>query len=181
MLARGYIQAATDATAMTLVDSLGLFFALSLMGVGLIGCLLPGVPGTPLVMIAALAHRLVFGERSIGWGLLCLLAVIMVIAMALDYLASIIGARKMGATWRGITGATLGILIGVFFSIPGMILGPFLGAFTFEWFGCRDSRRAGKAGLGALIGMLVGGVGKFACAVAMTLIFLVGVLSRFWA
>jgi hypothetical protein len=157
---------------MTVIEWIGLGLALIAMLVGVVGCLLPAVPGTPLVLAAAVIHRLCFGERSVGLTILLLMAFVTAIALVLDYAASVLGTRKMGASWRGVLGAIVGAFIGLFFSIPGILLGPLLGALLFEYYATRDFRQAGKAGLGAVLGMFVGALGKFVCAVGMTLLFL---------
>jgi hypothetical protein len=89
-----------------------------------------------------------------------------------------VGAKKLGATWKGVTGAVLGGLVGLFFSLPGIILGPFIGATLFELFGDREFREALKAGVGATLGLLFGAVGKVAVAMVMMLMFTWSVVAR---
>ncbi len=157
---------------------IGLIVALLAMLVGLIGSVLPGIPSTPLVLAAALVHRLVFGEHGASLLVLILLAALTGLSLLMDYLASILGARKLGATWRGMVGAILGTIIGLFFSLPGLILGPFLGATLLEAWGGREWKQAGKAGAGAVLGMVLGSVGKVACCAAMMALFTVSVVLR---
>src|SRR5437879_13655032 len=102
------------------------------MAGGLIGNLVPGLPGTPLVLLAAMSHRLYFGQASVNNLVLIALAGLMVIALGFDYFATVFGAKKFGATWRGAVGAVLGGMIGLFFSLPGIVLAPFLGSTPFE-------------------------------------------------
>ena len=96
----------------------------------------------------------------------------MVLSLALEYLASAMGAQKLGATWRGVLGATLGGIVGFFFGLPGWILGPMLGALLFERLGGYSTQKAAKAGIGALLGMMAGALGKFVTAWIMGLIFM---------
>ena len=98
------------------------------MCVGTAGSILPGIPGTPLVVVAAIAHRLYFGVSSASNTVLVIIVLLMVLSLVMDYLASMAGAKKLGATWRGVLGAVVGGLIGIFFNIPGLMLGPFVGA-----------------------------------------------------
>jgi hypothetical protein len=157
---------------------IGLSLALLIMGVGLVGSILPGVPSTPLVMLAAIGHRLYFGDASVGnWGLVTL-GGLMVLSLVMDYLASMLGARKLGATRRGVLGAVLGGMIGIFFGPAGVILGPFLGAVGFEMIGGREWKEASRAGLGAVLGLLVGALGKLACCTAMIGLFATNVILR---
>jgi hypothetical protein len=102
----------------------------------------------------------------------------MLLALLMDSLASMYGAKKLGASWRGLVGAVGGAVVGLFFSLPGIILGPFMGATLLEMAGGRALAEAARAGLGAVIGILVGAVGKLACCVAMTTLFAVSVLVR---
>jgi uncharacterized protein YqgC (DUF456 family) len=150
---------------------IGLAVALTVMTVGLAGSILPGLPSTPLVLGTALLHKLYFGEASISWRGLIVLTVLVLISLGLDFLASMVGAKKLGATWRGVLGAVVGGMIGLFFSFPGILVGPFLGAMLFELVGGRETKAAALAGLGAFIGLLGGVVAKAACCVAMMVWF----------
>jgi uncharacterized protein YqgC (DUF456 family) len=163
----------------TPAEIIGLIVVLLIMGIGLIGSVLPVVPGAGLVFLTALAHRLYFGDHGPGIWVLIILGLMAGLSLLLDYLASAYGAKRLGATWRGLTGAIVGGLIGaVFFNIPGILLGPFIGAFLFELLGGRKAGEAGKAGLGATLGLLGGAVAKFACCVMMIGLFTTNVLYR---
>ena len=163
---------------MTTEQIIGLALALLLMVVGILGSILPGLPSTPVVLAAAVGHKLYFGETGAAWWVIGVLAGITVLSLVIDYLASVYGAKSLGATWRGMLGAIVGGLIGLFFSLPGIILGPFVGAVLFEMAGGRDVRESSRAGLGALIGLLAAAVGKVACCVAMAGLFTVNVIYR---
>lgn len=148
------------------------------MLVGLVGNVLPAIPGTPLVLVAAVAHRLYFGAASVNNTVLFVLVMLTLLSLLFDWVASVLGARKFGATWRGMTGAVVGGIIGFFFGIPGIILGPFLGATLFEMFGDKEFKKAVKAGTGAVIGLLLGVIGKFAICVVMIALFAFNVIYR---
>jgi uncharacterized protein YqgC (DUF456 family) len=109
---------------------------------------------------------------------LVLLAVLTAFSLVLDFLASMVGARKLGATGRGLFGAVTGGVIGMFFGLPGILVGPFLGAMIFELVGGREWKEAARAGLGAVIGLLGGAVAKVACCVAMMILFTADVIMR---
>jgi hypothetical protein len=156
----------------------GLILALLVMGVGVVGCVLPGLPGTPLVLAAALVHKLVFGSSGAAWWVLVILTMLAGLALVVDYLASVYGAKRLGATWRGAVGAILGGLGGLFFLPIGVLVGPFLGATLLELAGRRHWKDASKAGLGATLGLLAGAAGKVAASIAMMLLFAVNVLYR---
>jgi uncharacterized protein YqgC (DUF456 family) len=163
---------------MTTVEIIGLSLALLVMLAGLIGSLLPGFPGTLVVLAAAVVHRLCFGQDSASNLVLLILAALTATALAFDFLAGIFGANKFGATWRGMLGAVIGGIAGLFFNLPGIILGPFIGATLFELLGDRELKLALKAGLGATVGLFAGIIGKFAIGVVMILLFATNVILR---
>ena len=160
---------------------IGLMLALLLMGAGTVGCLLPSFPGSPLVLGGAVLHRFYFGEASVGNLVLVLLVLLTCFALALDYLASVYGAKRFGATRWGVAGALVGALGGMFWPLPGLLVGPFVGATVLEMIAGREWRESARAGLGATLGFLAGGVGKFAVAVGMTALFTFNVLQRSWS
>ena len=163
---------------MTTEQIIGLILTLLVMFAGLAGSILPGLPGTPLVMLAAIGHKLYFGPTGAAWWVLVTLGGLTAISVLVDYAASIYGAKRLGATWRGAAGAIVGALIGLFFSLPGILLGPFVGAMLFELAGGREWKEASRAGVGATLGLLAGAVGKVACCVAMIGSFTVNVIYR---
>ena len=163
---------------MTTEEIIGLSLALLVMLAGLIGSLLPVLPGTPLVLVAAVGHRLYFGAASVSNTILIMLVVLTLISMLFDFLAGMLGARKFGATWRGVTGAVIGGIIGLFFSLPGIILGPFLGAMLLEMLGGQEFKKATRAGVGATVGLLLGIVGKVSVCVVMMILFATSVILR---
>ena len=166
----------------TVEQIIGLALTLIVMAVGLVGSVIPGLPGTPLVLVAAIGHRLYFGQAgSVSNPVLVCLIVFTVFSLVLDYLAGMYGARRMGATWRGILGAGIGGVVGLFFGIPGILLGPFIGATLLELIGGHEFSRAAKAGLGATLGLIAGAIGKGAVCVAMIGLFALNVIWRAWS
>lgn len=156
----------------------GLVLAMLLMLVGLVGSVVPGLPGTPVVFGVALIHRLIFGLSGPSTLILGILFGLMVLSIILDLVATALGAKKFGSTWRGAVGAFVGGIVGLFFAIPGIILGPFIGATLFELLGDKEFKAAVRAGAGAMIGLLLGVVGKFSICVLMILLFATNVIYR---
>ena len=148
------------------------------MAFGVVGCVIPAIPGTPLIFATAVAHRLIVGPSGAQLWVLITLGILAVLALAADFVASLYGAKTLGATKRGMIGAVVGGMIGLFLGPFGILLGPFVGAFAFEFVGGREWRDSAKAGAGATLGLLVGAVGKLCCAVAMVLLFATDVLWR---
>ena len=156
---------------MTVEQIIGLVIAGLVMFIGFAGTFLPGIPGAPLILIAGVGHRLYFGETSASVLVLVIMGVLTLLSIAIDFLASMFGAKKLGATWKGVTGAVVGAIVGLFFSLPGIILGPFIGAFLFELAGGRKWEDSAKAGAGALLGIVLGGIGRIGCCVVMIALF----------
>lgn len=163
---------------MTTEQIIGLGLALLIMVIGAIGSILPVLPGTPLILAAAIGHRIYFGEHSVGMIVLICLVVLTLITLALDYVASAYGAKRLGATWRGAVGAAIGGIVGLFFGLPGILVGPFLGATALEMAGGYEWKKASRAGLGATLGLFVSAVGKGALSVVMMGLFTVNVILR---
>ena len=157
---------------------IGISLTLIVMLIGLVGSVVPVLPGTPVVLIAAIGHRLYFGEASINNFFLVVLVVLTGLSLVLDFIASTLGAKKFGATWRGMVGAVVGGIIGLFFNIPGIILGPFLGAMILEMTGGKEFKIAAKAGAGAVVGLLLGVIGKFSICVMMIALFATNTIYR---
>lgn len=163
---------------MTAEQIIGFVIALLIMLAGLAGNVLPGLPGSPLILAGVVAHRLYFGQQGVSNLVLAILVLLTATAIALDYLATAIGAKKFGATWRGAVGAAVGGLIGLFFSIPGIIIGPFIGATLFEMAGGQRFKPAAKAGAGAMAGLVAGAIGKLSISATMIGLFVINVLLR---
>ena len=153
-------------------------FAIVLFAIGLIGTVLPIIPGTTIILAAAVIHRMMLGpEKSIGWGTIGILVLLTLATYALDFLGSYFGAKYFGATKWGTFGAIAGALIGLFFGIVGLFVGPVIGAVTGEFIAGKRMIDAGRAGWGSLLGNLAGMIGKLVIALGMITIFLMTVPS----
>jgi uncharacterized protein YqgC (DUF456 family) len=105
--------------------------------------------------------------EHIGTVTILIMVVLAVISYVVDFVASALGAKKTGASPQAIWGAALGALFGIFFGLPGIILGPFIGAMAVQYMQDRDMVQAGKVGAGAWIGMAVGTALKLALVFLM--------------
>jgi uncharacterized protein len=161
---------------MTTDQIIGLLLTLVVMCIGCAGSVLPGIPSTPLVLIAAIGHKLYFRDASAGWIALILLALMTALALVMDYLTTIYGAKRFGATKKGMLGAIAGGIVGLFFNLPGILLGPFIGATIFELIGGREFKPSMKAGVGATLGLFAGAAGKLVCCAAMMTLFAASVI-----
>jgi len=142
-----------------------------LLIIGLAGTLLPALPGTPIMLAGMLLMAWLNDFQRLGLGTLLGLTALMLLAQALDFIATAEGARRFGAGRGAILGATLGLLVGLFFGLPGMLLGPFIGAVVGHRLGEATMDASVRAGLGASIGVLVGTVAKVVIGVVMLIWF----------
>jgi len=155
-------------------------FTIVLFAVGLIGTIAPVLPGTTIILAAAILHRLMLGaDKSIGWKTIAVLVLITVLSYVFDFLGSYFGAKYFGATRWGAFGAIIGALVGLFFGIIGLFVGPVIGAVGGEFIAGKRMIDAGRAGWGSLLGNLGAMLGKLVIALAMITIFLIAVPSPF--
>ncbi|MEM6822598.1 MAG: DUF456 domain-containing protein [Verrucomicrobiota bacterium] len=142
-----------------------------LLLVGLVGSILPIIPGTPLIFVGIVIHKVLFPEQ-LSWWIVAFLGLCVALAILLEWIGGMVGARYFGASAWGVWGALIGGIIGLFFAIPGLILGPLLGAFLFEFALAKKSpKEAGKAGFGVMVGIIGSNVTHFLIALAMILVF----------
>jgi uncharacterized protein len=141
--------------------------SLALIAAGLCGVVVPLLPGVPLIYAGMLLGAWIDGFQRIGVVSLVVLGVLTGIALLTDLLASALGAKRVGASARAVWGAFIGTLVGLFFGIPGLILGPFFGALIGELSVHGRFEQAGRVGLATTIALLVGTVLKLAIAGTM--------------
>ena len=153
------------------IHTLWFVLAIILIVVGIAGTILPALPGVPLVFAGMLIAAWADGFQHVGVWTLVGLGVLTVIAVAVDFLAGLAGAKRVGASRLALIGAAVGTLVGIFFGIPGLLLGPFLGALIGELFAGGTLKRAANVGVGAWIGFLIGTVLKLGVCFAMVGIF----------
>lgn len=146
--------------------------AVALVFAGLAGMLLPALPGAPLLFAGLLMAAWAEDFTYVGTKTLIVLGIMAALSYALDFAATALGARRFGASSRAITGAALGTVVGLFFGLPGLVLGPFLGAVAGELTARRDLQAAAGAGIGAFLGLLLATAGKLALGFAMLGLFL---------
>jgi uncharacterized protein YqgC (DUF456 family) len=132
--------------------------------VGLAGLVLPGLPGAPMIFLGIVAVAWADGFTRIGVGGLLITGALAAIISIVDYTAGVVGARKFGASWWGLLGAFVGFLAGLPFGLPGLILGPIVGAVLLEYLKEPDFARASRVGAGTLVGFVAGTALKYALA-----------------
>ncbi|GAP66217.1 hypothetical protein MBSD_n1520 [Mizugakiibacter sediminis] len=148
-------------------------FALAalLILLGLAGVVLPALPGVPLMFAGMLLAAWADGFRHVGALTLTVLGLLAVLALLVDFAAGALGAKRVGASGLALLGATLGTVVGLFFGIPGLLLGPFVGALLGELLAGGSVLRAANVGAGTWLGLLLGTLVKLALSFAMLGVF----------
>ena len=150
-----------------------LFFILSavLILVGMAGAVVPLLPGVPLVFGGMLLAAWADHFQHIGAFTLTLLGVLAALALLVDFVAGLLGAKRVGASTRALWGASLGAIVGIFFGLPGLLLGPFAGAVAGELSAGREPHQAARVGIGTWLGLLFGTLAKLALCFTMLGVF----------
>lgn len=139
--------------------------------VGLAGTVLPALPGIIFMFGGMWLAAWIDAYQRIGTATLIVLGVLTLISFLTDTVAGIVGAKRFGASRQGMLGSVVGGIVGLFFGLPGLLLGPLFGAVVGEFMAHRDMLRAGRAGFGAWLGQIVGAALKVGIAFAMLAIF----------
>jgi uncharacterized protein YqgC (DUF456 family) len=134
---------------------------------GLVGLMLPLLPGTPLLFGGLWLAAWLDGYSKVGVTTVVLLGVMAVLAWVVDYVAAALGVKRVGASGQAVLGAGLGALLGLFAGLPGLILGPILGAMAGEWIARKDQAQAARAGMAAGVAFIAAVAVKLGIAVAM--------------
>ena len=164
---------------MTWVEITLFIIAVLVMLVGLAGVILPVVPGIPLIFGVALIYAAITDFIIIDSQTLIIFGVLTAVSLLMDWLATVVGVRKMGGSYLGMLGAFLGMIAGLIMPFAGIfsfIIGAFIGAFAFEFLLGKQAQVALRAGLGSFIGFLAGGLIKFVIGATMIGMFIWKVL-----
>jgi uncharacterized protein YqgC (DUF456 family) len=127
---------------------------------GLAGTVIPVIPGAILIFAGLFLAAWAEGFAYAGPVALTIIGILGALMFVMDFMASTLGAQRLGASPKALAGATLGALAGMLFGIPGLILGPFVGAVAGEYWATRGLRQSARVGFGTWIGLLLGAVVK---------------------
>lgn len=136
--------------------------------IGLIGCIVPGLPGTPIAY-AGLWIAQATDQVDFSWQFLLIWGIVVIVISVLDYVVPAWGTKHYGGTKWGVWGSTIGVFIGLFFGAAGVILGPLVGAVIGELISGKELAAALKAGWGSFIGILFGTIIKLIACGLMTI------------
>ena len=142
---------------------------------GLVGSAVPLLPGTTLILLGVLLQKWLLAG-TITWVAVAWIAAFWLVSLLIDLACTLLGSRLLGGSKWGLAGASGGALAGMFFSLPALILGTFLGAMAAEKFGAkRKDTEALRSGAGAALGFLLGTALRLGCALVMLGIYLLAV------
>jgi len=152
--------------------SMGLWLlAAALVAGGLAGSVLPALPGVPLVFAGLVVGAWADDLQRVTWLTLTLLGLLTLASFAIDFAATALGAKRVGATRLAIAGALIGTFGGIFLGIPGLILGPFIGAVVGELLSHGKVEQATRAGFATWMGLIFGTLTKLALVFTMLGVF----------
>ncbi|HVK31752.1 MAG TPA: DUF456 domain-containing protein [Burkholderiaceae bacterium] len=153
---------------------------------GLAGTVLPVLPGTLLVLAGLFLGAWIDGFSRVSGVTMGVIALLAVLGFATDYVAALLGAKKIGASRWALIGAALGTVVGLLAGVVGVLVLPFVGAVAGEWYALRrappdaggpaTARRALDVGVATWIGLLVGTAVKLALAFVMVGVFAIALL-----
>lgn len=149
------------------IDTLLYVIAALLIVAGLVGAVVPLLPGIPLIfggiwLLAGVDHY-----RHLGLGWLLSIGLVGAVGLSMDLLAGALGAKRLGASPRAVWGALAGTVIGMFFGLPGLLLGPFVGAVLGELASGNSVLRSAHVGVGTWIGFICGTLIKLVASLSM--------------
>ena len=155
------------------MDPTPIYYVLAalLILVGIAGTVLPALPGLPLVFAGMLLAAWAGNFQEVGWIPLLVLGLLTLLSLGIDFLATSLGAKRVGASKLAVAGAVLGTFAGLFFGPVGLFAGPFVGALGGELIHGREMRKATKVGFGTWLGIVFGIVLKLGLAFAMVGLF----------
>lgn len=155
------------------MDVAFIFYLLALMCIlmGVIGIVLPALPGVPLVFLGLLLAAWGDGFERVGWVTLTVLAVLTIASFIVDVLATLVGAKRVGASRKALWGTFIGTFAGLLFLPIGLLAGPLLGALAGEYWHTRELGRSTRVGLATWLGILLGVALKLALVIAMLGLF----------
>ncbi|HXR92950.1 MAG TPA: DUF456 family protein [Steroidobacteraceae bacterium] len=146
--------------------------AMSLIVLGVLGTFIPGIPGPVAVFAGMLLAAWIDHFTRVGWIALVILGALTAAALAIDTVASVMGARRVGASRPALIGALIGTVVGLFFGFVGILIAPFVGAVIGELSSRPHVPSAVRVGVGTWIGLALGAFAKIVIVLAMLALFL---------
>lgn len=154
------------------MDTFLIVSGIILLLAGIAGCIFPFLPGPPLAY-GSLILLQISTYKPFTENFLVIWALVTTAVVIADYYIPIWGTKKFGGTKGGVWGATIGLIVGIFFFPPlGLIVGPFIGAFAGEIMNNQDSNKAFRSAIGSFVGFVAGTLMKLGITVVMGYYFI---------
>jgi len=153
------------------LQTLYYILAAVLVVIGIVGTVLPALPGLPLVFGGMVLAAWASDFEKVGWVPLVVLGLLTALSLGIDFLATAMGAKRVGASKLALIGSVIGTFAGLAFGLIGVFVGPFVGALIGELIHTRELSKATQVGIGTWVGIIVGTVLKFGLAFAMVGLF----------
>ncbi len=164
------------------MDTIILIFCLVLVCTGVLGTILPMVPGLILILAGIILYGWYFGFELLGMNFIIAIVILTIVGTFIDFLASVIGAKKYGASNIGIIALTIGLILGFITIGPiGIIIGPVLAIILTELFKGKTFNDALKITLGIFIGALTGITVRFFIGLLMAALFIIKVVLIYFS
>ena len=161
---------------MPATDVLLWILSIGLMVAGLVGAVMPVMPGAALVLAGTVLGAWIDGFQRVGGWTVGVLVALALLSWVLDYAAGVLGAKKVGASKQALIGAALGTVAGLFLGFVGVLVMPFVGAAAGEYLARRDHRAAARVGVATGLGLVVAIIAKVVIAFVMIGVFVVALL-----
>jgi hypothetical protein len=158
------------------VDTLLWVLAIALILVGVAGVVLPALPGVVFVFGGIVLAAWIDGFERVGTASLIVIGVLGAIGFAVDWVATVVFAKRAGATRLGLLGAAIGTVLGIFAGLIGVFFLPLVGAAIGEYIAHRDALRAGQVGLATWIGLFAATIAKLAIVFTMIGVFVIAIV-----
>ena len=161
---------------MPVTDVLLWILSVGLMVAGVVGAVMPVMPGAALVLAGTVLGAWIDGFQRVGGWTVGVLVALALLSWVLDYAAGVLGAKKVGASKQALIGAALGTVVGLFLGFVGVLVMPFVGAAAGEYLARRDHRAAARVGVATGLGLVVAMIAKVVIAFVMVGVFVVALL-----
>jgi uncharacterized protein YqgC (DUF456 family) len=158
------------------MDILLCTIAVLMIVAGVVGTVVPMLPGPLLVFAGLVLGAWIGGFAQVSVATVVVLGVLTVASWVIDYLSGVMGAQKVGATRQAIVGAAIGTVLGIFTGLWGLLFMPLAGAAIGEYLAIRDHVRATHVGIATWIGMMIGAVLKIAITFLMIGVFVAALI-----
>ena len=157
-------------------DTLLWLLSTALIVIGLAGIVLPALPGTILVLAGIVLGAWIDDFTRVGWIAITAVTILAIVAWVLDYVAALLGAKRVGASRLALLGAAVGTVLGIFMGLVGVFFMPLVGAAVGEYLSRRNSEQAMRVGIATWMGIIAGMLAKFVLAFMMIGIYVVALL-----